>query len=45
MSEKGPYEEAVNSGDKERWIEAIKEELNSLANKGTWELVDLPPGK
>ena len=28
-----------------KWICAMKEELESVENKNTWDLVDLPDGK
>ena len=34
------YEEAINSKDKERWILAIDNELNSHQINGTWIVVD-----
>ncbi|KZV56298.1 hypothetical protein F511_00295 [Dorcoceras hygrometricum] len=36
------YEEAVSSRDKVHWIEAMKQEMDSLRKKGTWTLVDRP---
>lgn len=36
------FEEAINSEDKELWIQAIKEELNSLKENQVWILVDRP---
>lgn len=31
--------------DKERWHEALKEEINSLKRNRTWTLEKLPPGR
>ena len=40
------YEEAVNHPVyAKEWIMAIQEEYESLMKNGTWELVELPPGK
>ena len=39
------YEEAVRSSEKERWMEAMVEELESLKKNNTWELVQLPKDK
>lgn len=37
--------ELSNRPDVERWINAMKEEMSSLRENATWELVDLPKGK
>ena len=34
--------EVVESVDKEKWISAIQEEMQSLEKNGTWEIVSLP---
>ena len=36
------FEEAMNSINKEDWIEAMKSEYDSLISMQTWEAVDLP---
>jgi len=28
-----------------KWEEAMKEEMESLKHNGTWEIMDLPPGR
>jgi len=38
-------EEAVSSIHKDEWLEAMRSEYNSLKECGTWDLIDLPPGK
>lgn len=38
------YEEAIHCNEKEKWIEAMKQEHNSLVKNGVWKLVDLPKG-
>lgn len=38
-------EEAMSSVHKEKWIEAMRSEYNSLKECNTWELTDLPQGK
>lgn len=38
-------EEAMSSVHKEKWIEAMRNEYNSLKECNTWELTDLPQGK
>ncbi|KAK0586886.1 hypothetical protein LWI29_013918 [Acer saccharum] len=37
--------EALKSPDKEHWIKAMKEEMDSMKSNHVWDLVDLPPGK
>ena len=36
------YNEALNSDDKESWIEAMQDEINSLHENKTWVLVEKP---
>lgn len=36
------YNEAIKSKYKEKWIEAMKDEMQSIKDNGTWELADLP---
>ena len=36
------YEEAMASPDKKMWIEAMNEEMKSLKENNTWELVEVP---
>nr|AAX95987.1 retrotransposon protein, putative, unclassified [Oryza sativa Japonica Group]ABA92387.1 retrotransposon protein, putative, unclassified [Oryza sativa Japonica Group] len=43
--EPATYTEAVVSGDREKWISAMQEEMQSLEKNGTWELVHLPKQK
>jgi hypothetical protein len=38
------YREALLSKDKRKWQEAMTEEMSSLRENDTWELVNLPPG-
>ncbi|KAD6118818.1 hypothetical protein E3N88_10089 [Mikania micrantha] len=38
------YREAVTSLEGPQWKEAIKNEIDSILQNHTWELVDLPPG-
>lgn len=44
MAESEPVNEEEALSDP-KWICAMKEELESIEKKGTWELVDLPLGK
>lgn len=37
-------EEAINSPQKEKWIQAMNRELQSLDENNTWEVSDLPKG-
>ncbi|GJQ67513.1 hypothetical protein Trydic_g8329 [Trypoxylus dichotomus] len=39
------YEEAMNSGDKKQWEQAIHEEFNALKENDVWEVVTLPENK
>lgn len=39
------FKQAVSSDDKEEWMNAMKDELNSLQQTGTYELADLPEDK
>ena len=41
-SEPAIYSEAIDSVDKEKWISAMPEEMQSLEKNGTWEIVSLP---
>ncbi|GFR23426.1 retrovirus-related Pol polyprotein from transposon TNT 1-94 [Trichonephila clavata] len=36
------YKEAMASEDSDKWLAAMKEELESLSNNNTWILVNLP---
>ncbi|CAI7879756.1 unnamed protein product [Closterium sp. NIES-53] len=38
-------EEALSGPNKEEWRAAIQEELDTLAERGTWELVNMPEGR
>jgi hypothetical protein len=39
------YEEAMQVDTKKKWEQGMKEEMDSLANNQTWDLVQLPAGK
>jgi hypothetical protein len=39
------YEEAMQVDTKKKWEQGMKEEMDSLANNQTWDLVQLPTGK
>ena len=43
--EPATYSEAVDSVDKEKWISAMQEEMQSLEKKGISEIVSLPEKK
>ncbi|KAL0401873.1 UNVERIFIED_CONTAM: putative mitochondrial protein [Sesamum latifolium] len=34
----------MGSSEAKQWKEAVKREMDSIVSKGTWVLVDLPPG-
>lgn len=44
-SEPSTFRQAMTSVDSDKWQEAMKDELFSLAENKVYELVDLPPGK
>jgi hypothetical protein len=44
-SEPECYEEAVQVDTKKKWEQGMKEEIDSLENNQTWDLVQLPAGK
>ena len=44
-NEPATYSEAVDSGDSEKWISAMQEEMQSLEKNGTWEVMHLPKQK
>jgi Reverse transcriptase (RNA-dependent DNA polymerase) len=39
------FRQAINSFDSENWLNAMKEELNSIHENETWILADLPDGR
>jgi hypothetical protein len=39
------FKKAVASPDRDKWISAMKEELESLRHHGTYKLTDLPSGR
>ena len=39
------YQEAVSHEHSEEWMEAMQEEMKSLLENHTYELVELPAGK
>ena len=46
IAEKDPtLKEALGSAERQLWKQAMQEELDSLAENGTWDLVDLPSDK
>ena len=40
-----PFQEAINSSKRDKWMEAMVEEIKSLNKKKTWELSKHPKGK
>lgn len=38
------YEEAMSRDDKDKWIEAMNDEMASMSKNNVWELVDRPKG-
>ncbi|KAL7636900.1 UNVERIFIED_CONTAM: hypothetical protein RMT77_012658 [Armadillidium vulgare] len=45
LKEPENYSEAMESKQKKNWINSRKNELQSLRENQTWELVELPPGR
>ncbi|CAM0870358.1 unnamed protein product [Alopecurus aequalis] len=43
--EPSTYTEVVGSGDREKWVSAMQEEMQSLEKNGTWDGVRLPKQK
>jgi hypothetical protein len=39
------YEEEMQVDTKNKWEQEMKEEMDSLVNNQTWDLVQLPAGK
>lgn len=39
------YQEAINCPESEKWLEAMREELESIEKNETWFLTDLPAGR
>ena len=44
-AEPASYNEAMSSPEKEQWLAAIKEELQTMESLKAWRVVDLPPGR
>lgn len=44
-SEPGSFQEAMRDADRDKWLEAAKEEMTSLIKNRTWKLIDRPVGK
>ena len=42
IQEPKSYIEAINSQEKELWLDSMKRELRTLQNNNTWTLIDLP---
>ena len=38
------YKEAMSTPEAPYWQEAVNDEINSIMQNHTWELVNLPPG-
>lgn len=39
------YKEAITCKQSNKWLEAMKEELRSIEDNGTWKKLQLPPGR
>ena len=42
--EPASYQEAISSPDYDRWLEAMKSEIQSMYDNKVWTLIDLPNG-
>lgn len=45
VTEPKTYNQALKGPDKDEWIAAMQQELNSISNQNTFELSKLPPGR
>ena len=45
LAEPATYNEAIASVDREKWVSAMQEEMQSLEKNGTWDVVRLPKQK
>ena len=45
MGEPGDYDEAMQDTHRDEWVEAMEDEMKSLHENDTYELVELPKGK
>lgn len=45
VSDPKSYSEAMHSADKNDWLKAMHEELQSIEDNDTWTLTDLPPDR
>jgi len=43
VDEPTSFKGAVNSPNQKEWMDAIKDEMDSMARNKVWELVDFPP--
>ncbi|XP_037810037.1 uncharacterized mitochondrial protein AtMg00820-like [Lucilia sericata] len=43
--EPSTYKQAIECNEKEKWVEAMNEEMKSLENNKTWKVVPLPEGR
>ncbi|XP_073811912.1 uncharacterized protein [Musca autumnalis] len=44
-SEPKTYDEAINSDDKDKWFDAMQEEIKAMRTNNTWDIVPLPEGR
>ena len=44
MTDPITYEEAVSCPQSELWLDAIRDEIQSMRHNGVWELIELPEG-
>ena len=44
QSEPTTYQEAIDSPDSEKWLKAMKSEMQSMYDNQVWTLIDPPEG-
>ena len=44
QNEPTSYQEAMSSPDSEKWLEAMKSEMQSMYDNQVWTLIDPPEG-
>lgn len=45
LNDNPTFAQAMSSEDQEKWLHAMDQELNAIYGAGTFELVELPPGR
>ena len=45
VEEPTSFQEAIDSPNSKEWMDAMRDEMDSMMRNRVWELVDLPPGR